>query len=291
MPSQSVRSKFKLRSLELKSFFELSNNNKILKNRLNKLTEKAKNGENIRKIVIEEIMPIVQEKNFNFTTNELINYIKFNTNKLTENEMKKISGGISAGKLTFGIANGVIGLTSLINSGVFANDSVKSIDKSKEKSSSNFNKQNIEEGSYDTGSNLNSLLNEENKDVINNNNEQLKTDKESLNEIDIMGNSTYEITKLENLEGEKAVHITKLINNNKMSRIPDDPPNVKGNLINTQENIHQGTVFVIPKNINCSFDSNSWSQINTKDGKAILIHKNSKAYDHKDEILNLRTGI
>lgn len=275
-----------MRSLELESFFELSNNNKILKNRLNKLTEKAKNKENLKKIVIEEIMPIVREKNFNFTANELINYIKFNTNKLTENEMKKISGGISAGKLTFGIANGVIGLTSLINSGVFANNNVKSIDKSKEKSSSNFNKQNMEKDSYNTGSNLNSLLNEENKDAINNN-EQLKTDKKSLNEIDIMGNSTYEITKLENLEGERVVRITKLINNNKMSRIPDDPPNLKGNLINTRKNTYEGTVFVIPKNINCSFDSNSWSQINTKDGKAILVHKQSKAYDHKNELLNL----
>lgn len=289
-----------MENFKLRSFLNLSNKDRCLKNALSKVRKNLDNIDYLRSIVMREIIPIAHKKGFNFTEDEFINYFKSNIIKLKKIDLKEVSGGVSAGKLTFGIANGIIGLTSVINSGIIGNSSIKAINNNKEKIISNLEKHKEEGKNYRTVSNLNNLLNEENKDLATNVNEEnlsnktisdngtkVETNKENLDEIDIMGNSTYKIANLENLKGEKAVNITNLINNGKMSRIPDKPPTVSDKLIKSGTDKYKGTIFIIPKNINCSFDSNLWDQINTKDGGAILVHKYSKAYDYRDKLENL----
>ena len=288
-----------MEDFKLKSFLSLGNKDRTLKNALNKATKSLENADYLRLIITKEIIPIARKKGFNFAKDDLINYFKSNISKLKKIDLKAVSGGVSAGKLTFGIANGIIGLTSIINSGIFGNSNIKAINNSENKSVNELKRNNKEE-SYESRSSLNNLLSEENKDsatnvneenlnnkILSNNEEKLKTSKAHLDEIDIMGNSTYKIANLKNLKGEKAVNITNLINNGKMSRIPDKPPTVSDKLIKSGTDKYKGTIFIIPKNINCSFDSNLWDQINTKDGGAILVHKYSKAYDYKNKLINL----
>ena len=203
-----------MEDFKLRSFLNLSNKDRYLRNALNKATKNLENVNYLRLIITKEIIPIARKKGFNFTKDDLINYFKSNISKLKKIDLKAVSGGVSAGKLTFGIANGIIGLTSIINYKVMCNNGNESLN-SKEESSNSYSKKHNKEDNDLTGPNLNNLLSEGNKTSVNNVNwgsqnnnplggrKKIGANEKSLNEImDIIESSEYKITKMKKL-GDK----------------------------------------------------------------------------------------
>ena len=156
-----------MEDFKLRSFLNLSNKDRYLRNALNKATRNLDNVNYLRLIITKEIIPIAQKKGFNFTEDEFVNYFNSNISKLKKTDLKEVSGGVSAGKLTFGIANGIIGLTSIINYKVMCNNGNESLN-SKEESSNSYSKKHNKEDNDLTGPNLNNLLSEGNKTSVNN---------------------------------------------------------------------------------------------------------------------------
>ena len=197
-----------MENFKLISFLNLSNKDRCLKNALNKVRKNLDNIDYIRSIVTREIIPIAHKKGFDFTEDEFVNYFKSNIIKLKKIDLKEVSGGVSAGKLTFGIANGIIGLTSIINYKVMCNNGNESLNSKEESSNSYSKKHNKEENKDLTIPNLNNLLSGGNKTSVNNVNwgnqsnkllsgsKKIRANEKYLNEIDIIENSIYKITKM-----------------------------------------------------------------------------------------------
>lgn len=197
-----------MEDFKLRSFFSLGNKDRTLRNALNKVRKNLENIDYLKLIIIKEIIPLARKRGLNFTEDDLINYFKSNISKLTKIDLKAVSGGVSAGKLTFGIANGIIGLTSIINYKVVCNSSNESLNSKEESSNSYSKKHNKEENKDLTIPNLNNLLSGGNETSVNNVNwgsqsnkllsgsKKIRANEKSLNEIDIIENSIYKITKM-----------------------------------------------------------------------------------------------
>lgn len=280
-----------MKNFKLESFTNLLGKNHVLADALNKAKKKIKSGEDIKKITNNEIMPIIREKNLEITANEITSYLKFGMNKLTRENMEKISGGINAGRLTFGIINGAIGLASVMNSSINKvgsdKDGATPCDKNITTNEELSNK--LEKSTEDeTKISLSALLGESEKALPNTPNDKkaeykndsaknLSQGEKSFEETDVMQNSTYKVTKIEGLEGERAVIVGDLIDSSKISKLPEIPPNVGGDWTYAEKTTYEGTVFVVPNNVNCYFNPNFWDQIKTKGDKSILVYKNSNA--------------
>lgn len=284
-----------MKNFKLESFTNLLSKNRVLADALNKAKEKIKNGKDFREIINSEIMPIVREKYSAITASDsdIVSYLKFDMNKLTKENMKNVSGGVNAGRLTFGLINGAIALASITNG---SNNGFSSSEHSALRHSAStaineeFNSETNNNTKDETKISLNALLGENEKTLPNtpnskkveNNglekgNKNLKQKEKSLEATDIMQNSTYKVTKIEGWEEERAIIIDDLIDSNKISRLPNEPPNITGNWMPTGNATYEGTVFIVPKNVNCYFNPDFWNRIKTKDGKSILVYRNSNA--------------
>ena len=157
-----------MEDFKLRSFFSLGNKDRTLRNALNKVRKNLENIDYLKLIIIKEIIPLARKRGLNFTEDDLINYFKSNISKLTKIDLKAVSGGVSAGKLTFGIANGIIGLTSIINYKVVCNSGNESLNSKEESSNSYSKKHNKEENKDLTIPNLNNLLSGGNETSVNN---------------------------------------------------------------------------------------------------------------------------
>lgn len=78
---------------EILEFYKQIFSNEKLKERIGEKARQIKNEEDLRKLIREEIVPLMKKFKVNFSEEELLNYEKEALKVLSENDLKNVSGG------------------------------------------------------------------------------------------------------------------------------------------------------------------------------------------------------
>ena len=247
------------------------------------LDSKKEAEKTIKKIIIPRLNNI---KN-NFTVADFVDFFKqyFSSKELNSEELENASGGslggIGAVALSIADTAASLGLASTPNA---INKTATDLRESLSSKKDNINKENIKknkiflnlkERKENNGKEFsigNIKLKEEPKFTVSKKN----TENGNLKSTD------YKIFKIGNIEEERAL----LLKDQKDFIIKDTPLMLEGNYLPTGKATYSATVVFLENNTDINFDEKKWEKISTKDGKKILVYKDSEAYKKLSNLFN-----
>ncbi len=297
--------KLGLISYKIGEFVKLAKNDELSKEKIEKAAKKIKNGEDAQRIISKEIIPIAREMHFEFTTNEFINYLKRseNANELSEDELGMASGGSDMssrwkGKkvsIALGITEATVSIASLATGVGFATSPLPNLSQTMNLGI-NANSQelaNRKESNEVVAKGLRSLLSKEGgkvqgpeveeKIVESSSNSKDKIEKKNDFAIKVE-DTDYKVSKIEEIEEERAIVINDSLGTEKAVKIPDEPLTVEGKWLPIGKATYSATVVILPKDAKAQYNNHEWEKIRQKDGSTVYIKRGSEAYKNQQAL-------
>ncbi len=297
--------KLTLISHKIEEFVKSANNDELLREKIEKAAIEIRNGEDVQRIISKEIIPVAREMEYEFTTDNFIEYLKMSENKkeLSENELDMASGGADEsskfknkklGTVALGLTEAAVSIASLTNGMGSAFSPLPNLNKTMSIDSSTNSQEFLKnkESSAAVANGLRSLLFKENgkvhgpeveeKLIENSNKIEDKNEIKNSNLINVK-DTEYKITKIAEIEEERAIIINNSLDEKKVVEIPDEPLTVEGKWLPMGKATYSATVIILPKDIKSSFKESRWKKINQKDGSTVFIRKGSEAYKNQQE--------
>ena len=267
---------------------ELVEKMNLKKKDLEKIKTSLNNKEKIEKTLKEIVAPSLNDMKNNFTLYDLVGFFRqyFSSKELNSEELENASGGSlgGIGAVALGVADTAASLGLAASTPNTMNKTATDLKESLSSKNDNINKENIKKNKIFFNLKEKKESNERKISIGDIN--LIEEPKFTVASEDIVSsslkNTDYKIFKIGDIEEERAL----LLKDQKDLIIGDTPIILEGNYLPTGKATYSATVVFLENNTDINFDEKKWEKISTKDGKKILVYKDSEAYKKLSNLFN-----